>query len=683
MTSILTKSRNLLNSSSLDESKSKVDLFGKTFANDPTQFDPTHVLLIVDNGGKNKGLHHFQKKNILVETENSETTKSSEVQQKLVNSRTHFLLGKFLDAANRNSSRKKGGYRYDSEIKRYASYLRMICGALAYETIQRNLECALPSLTSTNRYIKSANCHIVEGILRSEELLIYLKERNLPLVVSLSEDATRIIGRVQYDATSNQLVGFTLPLNVSNGLPIPYLFPARSAYEIYGHFSRDNSVSNFLNVIMAQPVSNAKPFCLLAFGSDNSYSSDDVSNRWKHITNELKKIGVVVLTISSDSDPRYNAAMRSLSKLGCSRGVYSAWFSCGGDINGPFFIQDTIHNGTKLRNFFLRTISNRNLLPFGRYFIDWNHLHVLLEKFTKDEHQLTASVLNPIDRQNFHSVLRMCDPKVIALLKSHVKESDATVLYLQIMKDIIDAFLDKNLKPIQRVRKILYPIFIIRIWRHFIISSKKYKLKNNFITSPCYTCLELNAHSLVMCLLHLKAINRPDLFLPHLFESQPCESMFRQFRSFTSTYSTVTNCTVKEAMSRISKIQLQNDIIHGTSSHFIYPRLNKQANLNDTMPDETTVLPTKMEIVTEIQKCQRDAIVKAKSLGLIPNQRNNEFHCKVPPYTSNGCDKTKKKTFAKKICKTPLDPPNFNNIQLKNFAYKLNEEIEATSRMLK
>lgn len=333
-----------------DKSKSKEELFGKIFVNNPTQFEflpgerllikelVVHVRQIVDSGGKNKGLHHFRISNSSLEAKNNnKTTKAPELQQKMVDSRTHLLLGKFLDAANRNSLRKKGGYRYDSDIKRYSSYLRMICGPLAYETIQKNLESALPSLTSTNRYIKSANCHVVEGILRSEELLLYLKERNLPLVVSLSEDATRIIGRVQYDANTNQIIGFTLPLNVSNGMPVPYSFPAGSAQEIYGHFSNDNSISNFLNVIMAQPVNvNAKPFCLLAFGSDNVYTSDDVSKRWTFICAELEKIGIKVLTISSDSDPRYNAAMRLLSILGLRHGYY---VSCDGDFVGPFFIQ--------------------------------------------------------------------------------------------------------------------------------------------------------------------------------------------------------------------------------------------------------------------------------------------------------------------------------------------------------
>lgn len=324
----------------------------------------------------------------------------------------------------------------------------------------------------------------------------------------------------------------------------------------------------------------------------------------------------------------------------------------------------------------MRTISNKITLPFGKFSINWSHLHVLLQKFPKDVHQLTASVLNPIDRQNFRSVERMCDSKVISILQSHVKGSEATVVYLQISKNIIDTFLDRELAPLQRIKKIWYSIFIIRIWRYFIYSHKKYTLKKNFLTAPCYTCLEINAHSLVMCMLHLKEINRPEWFLPHLFESQPCESMFRQFRSFTSTYSTVTNCTVKEAILRISKIQLQNDIMHGTSSHFTYPRLNKQQKSNNSFPYENIDLPSKVEIVAEIQNCQRDAIAKAKDMGLIQSKKNIKFSCQVPEYTG-GCGRTHKKRNTK-YTSAPLDPPNFNNIQLKNFADKLNGEILAT-----
>lgn len=683
----INKVENFIRLRSKNISDSKEDLFGKEFANDSERFEflpgdrlliqelVAHVQKVIVSDGTNNGMQHFQLTSI-DSSSKCDITIKHEIQHN--NTRTHFLLGKLIATADRNVKRKKGGYRYDAEIKRYAAYLRMIAGTLAYETIQKNLVHSLPSLSSTNRYIKSGNCNVIEGVLRSEELLLYLKERSLPLVVSLSEDATRITGRIQYDSSCNQIVGFTLPLNRSNGMPMPYAFPARNVHEIYSHFSGENSISHFLNVIMAQAVSDgAKPFCLLAFGSDNSYSSDDVSKRWKYITNELKKIGINVLTISSDSDPRYNAAMRALSKLGYGQGVYAAWFSCDGEIFGPFFFQDTVHIGTKLRNFFLRTIWNELKLPFGKYYINWSHLNILLHEFTKDEHQLTASVLNPVDKQNFRSVLRMCDPKVILLLKQHVEGSEATALFLQMTRDIIDAFLDESLNPIQRIRKMWFSIFVVRIWRHFIISHKKYTLKDNFLTSNCYTCLELNAHSMVMCMLHLQQINRPDLFLPHMFESQPCESMFRQLRSFTSTFSTVTNCTVKEAISRISKIQLQNDIIHGTSPYFVYPRLGSKPTSN-TDQKKTIVLPSRAEIITEIQKCQRDAIAKAKLLGLIPNKRNTEFSCKVPPYTTTALNKIRKNKCIRNINKAALNPPHFKNIQLKNFSDKLNEEINAT-----
>lgn len=126
----------------------------------------------------------------------------------------------------------------------------------------------------------------------------------------------------------------------------------------------------------------------------------------------------------------------------------------------------------------------------------------------------------------------------------------------------------------------------------FHLNSKKYTLADNFLTSNCYSCMELNAQSLILCIAYLKHNDMPELFLPHLYESQPCESIFRQFRSFTPTYSTVANCTVKEAESRISKIQLQNDIINEISPFFVYPRLAKLETQTNNETTVTAELPT-------------------------------------------------------------------------------------------
>lgn len=176
----------------------------------------------------------------------------------------------------------------------------MMSGALAYNTLQNNLKCALPSLTSINRYIQSSNYKILEGIPRMDELYFYLTNRNLPLSVSLSEDATRIVGRIQYDSATNQLIGFAIPINKGNGMPVPFAFPARNADEILSHFSNQNITSQHLNVMMAQPLADVPPFCLMIYGSDNTYTTREVINRWNYIVAELKQRNIEVVSISTD-----------------------------------------------------------------------------------------------------------------------------------------------------------------------------------------------------------------------------------------------------------------------------------------------------------------------------------------------------------------------------------------------
>lgn len=190
-----------------------------------------------------------------------------------------IALNKLISQAEQNISREKHGHRFDKDVKDLASYWRMVCGKIGYESLQSNFQSALPSVSSTNRYISKNDGYIVEGALRVHELQIYLKDRNIPPIVSISEDATRISGRIQYDSKSNEIVGFVLPVDKNIGMPIPHSYCARSADEMLQHFGRDNSVANFVNVIMAQPLADVAPFCLMVYGSDSKYSAEDVINR--------------------------------------------------------------------------------------------------------------------------------------------------------------------------------------------------------------------------------------------------------------------------------------------------------------------------------------------------------------------------------------------------------------------
>lgn len=139
-------------------------------------------------------------------------------------SRTHIYLEKLTRQADRNYDRKKPGYRFDEDVKMFATYIRIVGGPLCYGILQANLPWAMPSIQTTNRYIQKSHFKVNEAVLRCHELVQHLKERKLPMVVSLSEDATRIVERIQYDRHTNQIVGFTLPLK--EGIPVPFSYPA-------------------------------------------------------------------------------------------------------------------------------------------------------------------------------------------------------------------------------------------------------------------------------------------------------------------------------------------------------------------------------------------------------------------------------------------------------------------------
>lgn len=597
----------------------------------------------------------------------------------------HYFLYKLLEAADRNIGRKPGGYRYDNGVKLFATCLRNIAGPLAYDTLQHNLQSALPSLSAVNKYVHKSNCRVTECILRSNELRLYLQERNLPFVVSLSEDGTGITNRLQYDSKSNQIIGFVSPHNPANGMPVPYSYRARNAAEIASHFTNDSPMASYINVVMAQPMSEQQvpPFCLLLFASDNRYSSADVQRRWSYIINELNELGIEVSSFSSDSDPRYNSAMRSLSSLGSPSHDFPgrSWFQCGDDAKkSSIFVQDTAHILSKMRNFLIKSTQNPSLFKFGKYYIRIQHLQYLVSNFTKDKHNLTPSTVNPIDRQNFEdTVLRICDPRVTELLRSSVVDSQATVKFLELMKNIIDSYTSHTLSPIERVGKIWYAVFMLRIWRDYVVRTKGMKLKNNFISTNCYVCIELNAHSLVRQILKLRETKSAQLFLPMLMNSQACESTFRLARSFTSTFSTIVNCSVKEMLCRISKIQMQNDIMNVISDRYIFPRLKRTRDTHK-LPQ---ILPTRLEIENQIELCKLHALDDSVKLGLIKEAQVAHFNdtCKVAPYNERKSHtKPRKKNSHRKTASHPITIDPYGKLLLKNYAKDFDgKAIEETS----
>ena len=137
-------------------------------------------------------------------------------------------------------------------------------------TFCQNLPEALPCLRTVQKMINSEYCNITEGEFRFDDLLKHIAQYKVPKVISVGEDITCLISKVQYDSKTNRMVGFVLPCD-NNGLPLTDTFLASSFQQMEQYFL-DNDVAKYALVYMEQPLGDNVPaFCLACLGTNNKF----------------------------------------------------------------------------------------------------------------------------------------------------------------------------------------------------------------------------------------------------------------------------------------------------------------------------------------------------------------------------------------------------------------------------
>lgn len=137
-------------------------------------------------------------------------------------------------------------------------------------------------------YINKNKLIITEGELRINGLNKYLENLNLEKYVWLSEDATGIVTKVEFDPKSNQMIGLVLPTDPVSGIPIAYTYLASNEEEINKNIKCAKSTHVYF--VMAQPIlKNVPPYILQIFGNDNKFTTQNVLSRWKHTVAELHR----------------------------------------------------------------------------------------------------------------------------------------------------------------------------------------------------------------------------------------------------------------------------------------------------------------------------------------------------------------------------------------------------------
>lgn len=214
---------------------------------------------------------------------------------------------------------------------------------------------------------------------------------------------------------------------------------------------------------------------------------------------------------------------------------------------------------------------------------------------------------------------KLMEDRVLSAIKNDVADSEATIAYLEMCKHITSAYLEADLKPIERIYKIWYALYFIRSWRKWLVMQKGYSLGENFISNNAYTCVEINAHAMIEIIVKLRTIEQTNLFIPYLFASQPCEHIFRTMRSMGTINFTKINFTLNELFHLIARFEMINKITYSNKNIKFARHHSENINENTSQAALPAEFPTDREILEVMINARAKALEKASEFGISLN----------------------------------------------------------------
>lgn len=207
------------------------------------------------------------------------------------------------------------------------------------------------------------------------------------------------------------------------------------------------------------------------------------------------------------------------------------------------------------------------------------------------------------DAMNYGRAEKVCQEKIIDLLIEDGQQ--ATRTYMKMIMYIIEAYIDVDKTPEERIRKAWFVVFFCRAWRESVRLKQTTTIKNDFITSNAYACIEINAHNLIKFLIRCRQNNKPECFLPHLANSQTCESLFRYYRSMGSTNFTKINFNVFEMLHKTRRAVKLLHVPSEVSGH-VFERTTASKSMGKEF------VPTSLPNNDNIRRIITEALYEAK-----------------------------------------------------------------------
>ena len=325
-------------------------------------------------------------------------------------------LWDYLRDAVSNLNRKKQGFRYSTNTRCFAQAVKLYGGRRLTDLFALNL--LGPSLSTVKRASKKGmqfqagfHLEIFEAIGEIYQQAIIAHNLEGPIPIILAEDETKVKSRISWDSRNDRLSGFCGLATEHTCCPGFYVVVGNNEAG-YGNIVdsfRDCRIGSFARVIMVNPLHSKLPRLIIACCTTcNCFTASWIRHQWREM-DRLWKISCLqsigpIIGHSSDGDSRRRQLMLEdyRGTTGERRSIPWAGWNLTATKNELGQVvglgdQDFIHNGKKLIN---PLDSPVRVLQLGADICCLEHLGLVYNKFSVDEHGLKLEDINRSDRQN-------------------------------------------------------------------------------------------------------------------------------------------------------------------------------------------------------------------------------------------------------------------------------------------
>ncbi|GAQ92670.1 hypothetical protein KFL_010890010, partial [Klebsormidium nitens] len=386
--------------------------------------------------------------------------------------------------------------------------------------------------------------------------------------IECSEDETASIRLATWHRASDTIVGFCGELPAGSGVHSCSFDcqPSASSLESIQQAFKNLKVGSMSRLLLLNPLVVGLPRLVYAFlPTCNMFSAAQVMEQWKVVRgfhgSHLSDIGPLI-SHASDGDKRRVRCMLSSIGRG-SYGLDHPTFVMKAEVSsaGPILMnQDPNHNAKKLRNSILS--STRNVF-WGLHLATKNHLALVREHFTRDQHGLLEEDVDVKDKQNTAAAHRLAFPKVRACLEkvcegfvatngTFVQEDcTGTIAHLLVLGMYLDIFFGAG-TLFERIKSASFVVHMLFFASEFIRHrGAGHTLKENWVTREAQLDMLISCHAAVN-LIRLMRDRFPHLPVAlHLFGTECCEETFSLIGQAVVNKH---NYTYGEALERLSHI---------------------------------------------------------------------------------------------------------------------------------